>query len=130
MDKHLKSIYLYVITVFLAAGACQKDEPEDTRTLVQKLQDLPGVEVTEITPPFFHSQCFRLDVTQRLDQFNPSSPTFTQEVYLHHIDESAPLVFGPSGYGVSERSRQELTDILHCNAQWWPWSGLPSSLIW
>jgi len=115
MNKHLTRILFYIFMVLLVAGACQKDDPEDTRTLLQKLQDLPGVDVTEITPPHFHTQAFRLDITQHLDQFNSSSPTFTQEVYLHHVDESAPMVFGPSGYGVSERSRQELAEILQSN---------------
>ncbi len=115
MRFHLKSILYFGVFSTLVIGACQKDEPADTRTLIQKLQDLPGVEVTEITPQNFHTQSFRLDITQHLDQFNASSPTFTQVAYLHHISESAPVVFGPSGYGVSERSRQELADILQCN---------------
>jgi hypothetical protein len=115
MKFHLKSILYCCVISLLLVVACQKDEPEDNRTIIEKLQDLPGVTVTEIDPPYFHTQAFRLDITQHLDQFNESSPTFTQEVYLHHVDESLPMVFGPSGYGVSASSRQELVDILQCN---------------
>jgi len=112
-ESTIKHLVFILFVVFLIA--CQDEEPPDTRPIKEKLSDLSGVEVTEIDPPHGHVYAFRLDITQPLDHNNPGSPTFTQEVYLHHADESSPMVFGPSGYGVSERSNQELAGMLKCN---------------
>jgi len=105
----------YLIIILSLVVSCQKDEPEDNRTFQEKLYDLPGVLITEIEPPLGHPQAFQLDITQPVDHNNPDGPKFTQRAYLHHADESLPMVFGPSGYAVSPGSGQELAGILQCN---------------
>jgi hypothetical protein len=114
----LRKVYsrlIYLTIILFLVVACQKEEPEDNRTFHEKLYDLNGVQISEIDPPFGHSLAFQLDITQPVDHQNPNGPTFTQRAYLHHADESLPVVFGPSGYAVSSRTGQELSGILQCN---------------
>ncbi|MFC1661760.1 S28 family serine protease [Gemmatimonadota bacterium] len=83
--------------------------------LLDRLNSLPGVEATEITPHYGYPRAFRLDITQPLNHENPFGPTFTQRAYLSHADDSTPMVFAPSGYGTSPSSGQELASILQTN---------------
>jgi hypothetical protein len=111
--KYKRLFFAAACLIFVVS--CQKDEPEDNRTYLEKLYDLPGVQVTEITPALGHPKAFQLDITQPVDHNNPDGPEFTQRAYLHHADEASPLVFAPSGYAVGPRSGQELAGILQCN---------------
>jgi len=104
--------YLFILPFLLIS--CEK-EPEDTRTFLEKLYDLPGIQITEIVPPYGHLYAFQLDITQPIDHENPDGPTFTQRAYLHHADEALPMIFGPSGYAVTPGSGQELAGIMQCN---------------
>lgn len=106
---------IYLIIILFFAVSCKKEEPADNRTFREKLYDLPGVEVTEIESPLGHPFAFQLDFTQPVDHDNPDGPSFTQRAYLHHADESLPIVFGPSGYAVTAKSGQELAGMLQCN---------------
>ncbi|KPK83402.1 MAG: hypothetical protein AMS27_13030 [Bacteroides sp. SM23_62_1] len=115
MDNFRIRILFYLAILIFPLFSCQKEDPEDTRTFLEKLYDLPGVEITEISPPHGHLYAFQLDILQPVDHDNPGGPTFTQRAYLHHVDETRPMVFGPSGYGVTPNSRQELASILGCN---------------
>jgi hypothetical protein len=94
--------------------SCEKEEP-DNRTLVEKLNDLPGVTAISIDPVYEYPEQFRLEITQPVDHNNPGGPTFVQEAYLHHASEELPMVFGPAGYGTTERTGQELGRILGAN---------------
>ena len=96
-------------------SACRKEAPLDQRTLMEKLMDLPGVDVRIINPPHGHDQAFELTFTQPLDHANPDGPSFEQRAYLHHNSDTGLMVFAPSGYAVSEQSAQELAIVLHSN---------------
>ena len=115
MDISKNRFFLLLIIFLLLLISCEKEEPEDTRTFLEKLYDLPGVEITQINSPYGHLYTFQLDITQPVDHENSDGPTFTQRAYLHHSDETRPMVFGPSGYAVTEKSGQELAGILQCN---------------
>ena len=111
MNHQIRKL-LYSLAILFLVISCQKEEPEDNRTIQEKLRDLPGIEITEIEPPLGHPYSFQLDITQPVDHNNPDGPSFTQRAYLHHVDESLPIVFGPSGYAVTSRTGQELSGIL------------------
>jgi hypothetical protein len=83
--------------------------------LLQLLQALPGVTVTEATPPIGFDQAFDIYVTQPVDHSNPSGQQFQQRVFLAHHDTTAPMVFAPSGYYAWTQNRQELTGMLDAN---------------
>lgn len=107
MFRKLVSILFIVLILF----SCSH-EPE---TLLSKLQDLPGVTVIEITPPGGYLQAFEIQVTQLIDQQNPAYGTFTQRIFLSHIDETGPMVLETSGYGASRNYIYELATLLDAN---------------
>ncbi|MFC2080395.1 S28 family serine protease [Bacteroidota bacterium] len=108
--------YLVLLTFILslAVVSCER-EVLDTRPLIVKLNDLPGVTATSMEPVLGFPEQYLLEITQPLDHNNPNGQSFTQKAYLHHRGEDLPMVFGPAGYGISESSRQELGEILGAN---------------
>src|SRR4030042_6917423 len=110
MNHPIRKLF-YSLTVVFLVISCQKEEPEDNKTIQEKLHDLPGVEITEIEPLLGHPYAFQMDITQPVDHNNPDGNSFTQRAYLHHVDESLPIEFGPSGYAVTSRTGQELSGI-------------------
>ncbi len=103
-----------VLVLVLALFSCEREQP-DERTLLEKINDLPGVKAFPIDPVYEYPEEFRLEITQPVDHQNPGGATFIQEAYLHHAGEQRPMVFGPAGYGTSESSGQELGRILGAN---------------
>ncbi len=103
-----------IIILALVFVSCERVEP-DNRTLIEKLNDLPGVTAISIDPVYQYPEQFRLEITQAVDHNSPGGPAFVQEAYLHHVSEELPMVFGPAGYGTSENTGQELGSILGAN---------------
>jgi len=110
-----------MLLALLAAGCGEKttepiidDRPVD---LLVRLQALPGCTAEEITPPggAHYTRAFLLAVTQPVNHDNPEGPTFTQRVFLSHVDESAPTVLVTWGYDVGRNRSFELSEILQAN---------------
>jgi len=76
---------------------------------------LAGVTVTEIDPSGGYSRAFRIDITQPVDHNNPAGQTFIQRLYLHHADESLPMIFNTNGYAVRANYINELAGIISSN---------------
>jgi hypothetical protein len=107
MVKKLGFIF-FIVFILLSC----KQEPV---SLLSRLEELPGVTVTEITPPEGYLQAFEIQVTQFIDHQNPAQGSFTQQIFLSHIDETRPMVLETSGYGVSRNYIRELTTLLDAN---------------
>lgn len=105
---------VFVVMLALVLVSCEK-EVEENRLLIDRLNDLPGVKATSIDPVYEYPEQFRLEIRQPVDHNNPQGSSFIQEAYLHHVNEELPMVFGPAGYGTSERTGQELGRILGAN---------------
>jgi len=105
---------LACILAILLVVSCEKEE-QDKRTLLERLNDLPGVTAVSVEPVYGHPEQFRLEIVQPLDHANPGGQTFVQEAHLHHSGEDLPVVFGPAGYGTSETSGQELAAMMESN---------------
>jgi len=103
-----------ILILSLTITSCNKEEP-DNRTLIEIINDLPGVTAVSINPVYGYPEQFRIEITQPVDHNNPGGATFVQKAYLHHAGEDLPMVFGPAGYGTSERSGQELGRIMGAN---------------
>jgi len=109
-----KLIYI-VITSSIIFTSCKKEPDFDSLDILEKIQSLPGVTVTEITPAYNYARAFQIDLTQPVDHKNPNGAKFTQRLYLSHSDEKTPMVFAPNGYGSSPTSIQEIAKILQTN---------------
>jgi hypothetical protein len=99
-----------LLALLLAAPACGDDGPAGdadasvppdapSGPLIDQLTGLPGmVSVTELPTENTGYRRFDLRLTQLVDQSDPEGPTFTQQMTLFHIDESAPFVLLTTGY--------------------------------
>lgn len=103
-----------LFTLVLASCSPKADEPQE-QTLLQKLQALPGFQVTQIQPLQGFAQSFQIDFSQPVDHANPAAGNFTQRFYLSHRADNAPMVFYTSGYGISRNFEPELSALLRAN---------------
>ncbi len=107
---------LVFLLTFLPASCSRKaDEPPQPPTLLERLQALPGLQVTAIQPLEGFSQSFQIDIAQPVDHQDSGAGTFTQRFYLSHRGEDAPMVFYTSGYGISRGFESELSALLKSN---------------
>jgi hypothetical protein len=104
------------LAALLLFSACN-DVPFDPGPIdvLERLDALPGVDVSEIVPYYGYPRAFRIDITQPVNHADPEGPQFTQRAYLSHVDTTMPMVFAPGGYAVTERSGQEMAGILRTN---------------
>ena len=87
----------------------------DNRTFLEKLNAIPGVTISPVEPVEPFTTCYRVEITQSVDQINPDGQTFTQACWLNHRDENAPMVMYTGGYMLRNNHVQELTDLLTSN---------------
>lgn len=106
-----------LLLLLIVISSCEKDDPAPSEffDILEKIKSLPGVQVSEIEPYYGYPRAFRIDFLQPVDHNVPEGRQFTQRMYLSHVDESLPMVFGPSGYGSSPGSVQEMAGILQTN---------------
>jgi hypothetical protein len=107
-------LVLIIISLFLT---CEKKStsPTDELTFDEKLQALPDLTITEITPQNGYPRQFEIYISQPLDHNNPGGTTFLQQIFLSHRGESAPVVFMPSGYSANASTTAELSGLLNAN---------------
>ncbi len=79
-------------------GACGDNLAEDPRSLVERLEALPGVTVTPGVTGVPGYTYVTLRFTQPVDQLAPDGQTFEQVVSLIHRDPHAPMIVQTSGY--------------------------------
>jgi hypothetical protein len=94
----------------LALTACATDDTLDATAtstshqqlgdpLLEQLQALPGVTVTELAPRS-DSRQFQLLVTQPVDHAHPSGATFQQRVLIRSRGVGQPTTLDSTGYGL------------------------------
>lgn len=80
------------------------------------LSTIEGLTFEETTTAYAGYRSFLLKYEQPLDHNDASSGTFTQQIVLHHYDESAPMVLFTSGYQLfSQDYLAELTEMMPAN---------------
>jgi len=106
-----------LLAALLFLSSCTKNPTEPTPSdILGRLRALPGVvSVTEITPAYGYPAAFQIDFRQPVDHENLGGQAFNQRLYLHHADESLPVVFSTNGYGISAGYVAELADLLQTN---------------
>lgn len=107
-----KIIFLLLISFILLS--CQKED-SPSNDILDKLRALTGIVVTEIQPHYNFPRAFQIDITQPVDQQNPAGPKFSQRIYLHHIDESLPMIMRTSGYTTTAKQVSELAAHINSN---------------
>ena len=112
----LKKI-LFGYAIILLFFACEKKSTESKEELTfdEKLFAISGIEINEITPQNGFPRQFEIFISQPLDHNNPNGAKFNQQLFLSHLDESAPVIFLPSGYAARASKVDELSTILNSN---------------
>ena len=82
-----KKLYCIISLVILLSSCKDKSvdpptPPLDNRDILEKLNDLDGVEATEISPQNGSQRQFEIDITQPVDNQRPGGATFIQRMYL------------------------------------------------
>ncbi len=117
----MKSLRIGIVSIFIwLLTACNNAtgpgvDPPDQSDILTRLQSLGDLEVREIAPVNGYARQFEIDILQPLDHNNPGGASFRQRLYLSHIDESAPMVFMPSGYNARPDFVSELSADLGAN---------------
>jgi hypothetical protein len=112
-----------ILLLCAALSACAIDpelgstQHELADPLLEQLQALPGVTVTEL-PPRPDARQFALLVTQPVDHANPNGPTFQQRVVIRSRGEALPTTLASTGYGLfgSSPRDNEVSFLLTGNA--------------
>ncbi|MCX6556581.1 MAG: S28 family serine protease [Candidatus Aminicenantes bacterium] len=112
IKKWFSLLAIFCMLLSCSHGGGSENENE---TLLQKLQKLPDVIVTEIAPPQGYLQAFQIDVGQPVDHRYPNGSKFHQRIYLSHLGDDRPMVLSTRGYGVTRNSLDELTILLNAN---------------
>lgn len=109
--------YLLGFTFIFLILACEKKStnPVAVLTFDERLYALPDVEINEIAPQNGFPRQFEIYINQPLDHNNPDGTKFRQQIFLSHQDESAPVVFMPSGYNARAKTVVEITELLNAN---------------
>ena len=98
-------LFLFIV------NSCKKEDPGPL-DLLDRLNAIPGLYAEEIEPHYGYPRAFQIDFEQPVDHLNPDGAKFMQRIYLSHSNEETPMIFGPSGYGASSKSVQEIAGIM------------------
>ncbi|MFC1500302.1 S28 family serine protease [Candidatus Zixiibacteriota bacterium] len=104
------------LLLLLLLSSCTRNPTEPVpNDILGRLRALPGVSAIEIEALHGYPSAFQIDFRQPVDHNNLGGQRFTQRIYLHHIDESLPVVFSTNGYGTNSSYVAELGGILQAN---------------
>ena len=108
------------ITAFLIFSVVSLTAISQNKELLERLRDLPEVEdVNELNADSLFESKYMLMVRQPVDHDHPKGPSFTQRVFLSHLDYEKPMVFITEGYSanyaISSKYVHELSAILQAN---------------
>jgi hypothetical protein len=107
--------FLLLLLLLLSLLSCNREKSDSDLTLLERLQQIPGLQVAEITPLAGYQQSFQVNIAQEIDHNDPGKGTFAQLFYLSFRGEAAPTVFYTSGYGINRNYESEPAVLLQAN---------------
>lgn len=100
-------------TMAIKRGISNSEIKKKYRETIDALQDVEVIgTLTSINE---YTNILELRITQPVDHLNPSGATFTQRVYISHIDFSKPMVMITEGYTAPRNYTSELASLLNSN---------------
>jgi len=110
IDVHMKKFFLLWVLltcVLLTSGASIK--------LDEFLSSAKVKEVRMLENESIFDRILEVMIEQPLDHRNPDGETFSQRLYISHVDPSKPVVFVTAGYDANYYYTSEITAHLRCN---------------
>jgi len=100
------------MAAFLVLCSCQ----EHPVSLESLLDDEPAFkEIKLIEGDTTYQSIYEIHVEQPIDHNYPELGTFTQRIYVSHLDPVRPVVLVTEGYAAMRNYTSELTRLLHAN---------------
>lgn len=119
LKKVLASGSVLVLVLLTAACAGRSVQPPPVEPaadpLLERLQSIPGLEVTAIEPDSGYASAWEIFVEQPLDHENPGAGYFEQRLLLSHREYDRPTVLITEGYSARHNYCAGLADILDAN---------------
>ena len=105
--------YVYALFLLIIVSVPASAQEIDLATRLKKLSAVASC--TAIDTPKGYAAAFDLRIKQPVDHDAPAGPTFTQRVFLSHLDPSRPVVLVTEGYAAGGNRLSEPTRILKAN---------------
>jgi len=86
-----------------------------TVTLDQFLSRKEVIEIRELGQESIYDRILEVMIRQPLDHRNPEGKSFTQRIYISHIDPLQPVVLVTAGYDAKYYYTSEIANQLQCN---------------
>ena len=106
---------ILILLLFHACNSNSTNPEPGQETIYEKLNSIEEFEVIEAPTQDYFSNVFVLRIRQPLDHNNPAAGNFVQNIYLSHVDNSAPVVFVTNGYTLIKNTVAEASHILNAN---------------
>ena len=134
LTKKSLSFFLLIYFVTVSQMFAQGIDSTEQSQLVVKLKSFPEiVSVTKLKNNSFN-EVLEVSITQPIDHTNPNSKTFTQRLYIGHMNFNNPVVINTQGYSANRFYRFELSSILNANQiiveNRYFGKSMPDTLIW
>ena len=105
MNKSLILIFLICISGFVCAQSSILDElKSNPRLQVEKIETFPG-----------YDESFLIMMNQPIDHEKPELGSFTQRIWLNHLNKKAPVVMVTEGYSAPRNYQTEIAKELKAN---------------
>ncbi|MEX0987579.1 MAG: S28 family serine protease, partial [Bacteroidales bacterium] len=104
-----KPVLLLILLFILSATA------DATESIDEFLKRLPLENIKILEREAFYSNIYEVQFEQPLDHENPAAGSFTQRLYISHVDESQPVVLVTEGYSAGYYYTSEPAYMLKCN---------------
>jgi len=106
MNRLISSLLTLFLAVTLVTGKGSIDA---------FINQLPVTDVEVMERESFYGNIYEIMLEQPLDHNRPDGPTFSQRIYISHVDTSKPVVMVTAGYGAGYYHTSEIANHLKCN---------------
>jgi hypothetical protein len=100
-------LFLFISSLFQAQSST------DLLLKLKSIKEIAEIKPTSIGSSF--TEGYEIFITQPLDHKNPNAQTFTQRIFLSHVDYEKPVVLITEGYSANYNYKSELSQILGAN---------------
>ncbi len=104
----IKNVIVILLICFSGIVAAQE-------SIQIELQNLNELQVEKISTFPGYKESFLIMITQPLDHERPELGSFTQRIWLNHLDEKAPMVMVTEGYSAPSNYQTEIAKELNAN---------------
>ncbi len=106
MKRFLISVILTLLFIPLMIAA---------ETIEEFIKELPISNVKILERESFYGSIYEIMFEQAIDHNNPALGSFSQRLYISHVDKTLPVVLSTEGYSANYYYTTELAISLECN---------------